>query len=161
MKAQFILVIFSMYAGGLFAQIDPQLEAYEKQYQHNIKQSRIDGIYIPKDIDDAIKEIHNLAPAEGLQKFAELQDEMEAAKKLHFGLGRWMTINWNFYDGSRLSHHLKELGVLHPDDMARFMLVILHRQLNNKERNPEPLIQNLAEERKKIAEKLIESKRDL
>ena len=43
-----------------------------------------------------------------------------------------MIYNWGFYQGSRLSHYLKGLGLEHPDDMARFMIVSWHRHLNEK-----------------------------
>ncbi len=145
----------------IFAQTAEEKEAYQKQYEFNIKQSRIDGTYIPADVNEAIKEIKDLSPPEGLSSFAEMEDEWEAASKIHFGLGRWIVVNWNFYDGSRLSHHLKEQGILHPDDMAKYILILLHRDLNKKTIDPEPLVEKLAEERKKIAEYLIEKKTKL
>lgn len=145
----------------MVAQTAEEKEAYQKQYDFNIKQSRIDGTYIPADLNEAIKEIKNLSPDEGLSSYAAMEDEWEASSKIHFGLGRWIVVNWNFYDGSRLSHHLKEEGILHPDDMAKYILIMLHRDLNKKEMDPEPLIEKLAEERKKIAEYLIEKKTKL
>lgn len=161
MKLIYILGFIVICFAPSFAQSNTEAEEFEKQYQYNIKQSRIDGTYIPTDLDDALKEIRNLSPEEGLSSFAQIADEREAARKIHFGLGRWIIVNWNFYDGSRLSHKLKEDGVLHPDDMAHYIIVMLHRELNNKERNPEPIIKELAEERKKIAERLIEKKTKL
>jgi len=140
---------------------DLNKEVYEAQYQRNIKQTRIDGTYIPADIEEALKILKSISPEEGLSKFSNFPDEKEAAKKMHFGVGRWIIVNWNFYDGSRLSHLLKEKGVLHPDDMANFLLVLLHRQLNQKALDPDPIIKELAQERKKLAERLIESKKDL
>jgi hypothetical protein len=41
-----------------------------------------------------------------------------------------MIVNWGFYEGSRLSHFLKEAGLEHPDDMARALVVCFHRSLN-------------------------------
>lgn len=136
-------------------------EAYKKQYESNIKQVRIDGTYIPENVADALSVIKSISPEEGLANFSKIEDENLAAQKIHFGLGRWMIVNWNFYDGSRLSHHLKEMGILHPDDMAKFLLIKLHRELIGNLVDDQPLIDHLAEERKKVAEKLIESKRKL
>ncbi len=161
MQKLFILLSVFFFSMSLSAQTAEEKEAYKKQYEFNIKQSRIDGTYIPSDLDDAIREIKDLSPAEGLSGFAGIEDEWEAASKIHFGLGRWIVVNWNFYDGSRLSHLLKEQGILHPDDMAKFILISLHRNLNNKNIEPEPLIEKLAEERKKMAEHLIEKKTKL
>lgn len=106
------------------------LEAYNKR----ILQSRIDGVYIPVDIDDAFTELKNLSEPEGLQKF-KLTPEDIVDSRLQGGIGRWMIINWGFYDGSRLSHHLKSLGVHHPEDMAGLLLVSFHRHLNALELN--------------------------
>ena len=55
-----------------------------------------------------------------------------AVKKLHFSLGRWIIHNWGFYGGSRMSHYIKELGITHPDDQAKFIILSYHRYLNKK-----------------------------
>ncbi len=128
----------------------------DKQYQLNIKKSKIDGVYIPTDTDDAIKEIKALAPEEGLSQFAEILDENEAARKLYFGLGRWMAVNWSFYDGSRLSHGLKEKGIVHPDDMVIYLLTVLHRDLNGINGDHTDIIEALEQKRKKIARESID-----
>ena len=107
-------------------------EEFEKQYERNIRKSRINGVYIPKDLNDAINELVKLSPPESLEKFKIVSEDI-VAKKLHFGMGRWMIVNWNFYEGSRLSNYLKNLGVGHPDDMADFLIVSLHRHLNGKD----------------------------
>ncbi|NNE16305.1 MAG: hypothetical protein HKN51_15095, partial [Saprospiraceae bacterium] len=61
--------------------------------------------------------------------------------------------NWNFYDGSRLSHFLKQKGLLHPDDMAQFILRTLHKHLNKKEIDEKEIVEYLADKRKKAMEK--------
>ena len=102
----------------------------ETKYKRNIKKSRINGVYIPKDYMEALKEIKEMSPPEALAKFRGAKVD-QVIKKLHFGLGRWIRYNWNFYEGSRLSHSLKEMGVSHPDDMSTFLMTLLHRELNN------------------------------
>jgi hypothetical protein len=66
--------------------------------------------------------------------------EEDAAIKLHFSLGRWMIYNWGFYEGSRLSYYLKNLGIGHPDDMAQFIIITYHRNLNKTKLNVKELI---------------------
>ncbi len=129
---------------------------YDKIYQENIKKSRIAGVYIPVDEEDAINEIKALSPGEGLKSFSLIANEWEAAKKLHFGLGRWMDVNWSFTEGSRLSHHLKKQGVLHPDDMTTYLLVLLHRTLNAKPLDNKEIVEKLAIQRKEIARSKID-----
>lgn len=121
---------------------------YDSLYAINITKTKINGVYIPKDVVDAHKRILKLTPAESIVKFKS-GPEVEVCKKLHFGIGRWMIVNWNFYDGSRLSHVLKEKGLLHPDDMAQFVLRTLHRHLNKVEENADQIIEELASARKR------------
>ena len=130
MKIILILSAFFI-VGQCFAQ-DPvsDEQSFEERYARNIKKSRINGVYIPKNLDEAMMEVEALSTDEALAKFKSGEEEL-VAKRLHFGLGRWMIYNWNFYEGSRFSHYLKELGINHPDDQAKFVIVSLHRKLNN------------------------------
>lgn len=120
---------------------------FNKKYLENIQKSRINGVYIPRDMDDACKELTELSSEESIEKFKNAE-EMMVVQKLHFGLGRWMIYNWNFYDGSRFSHYLKEKGLSHPDDMAKFVMICYHRMLNEKDPEEEYLIKKITDERK-------------
>lgn len=122
-------------------------EAAEAKYAKNIKKSRINGVYIPKDEVEAIKELKEISPEASLAKFRTQSEDM-VVKKLHFGLGRWIRYNWNFYEGSRLGEHLKTLGVSHPDDMSTFLMILLHRDLNGNSANQEEIINTLKEKRR-------------
>lgn len=110
--------------GGTEAEMD---SIYEKR----VLLEEIDGVYIPIDLDDAFVELERLSSPADIEKFKSATEET-VRDKLHFGLGRWMMYNWGFYMGSRLSLSLKELGLEHPDDMAKFLLVSWHRHLNEK-----------------------------
>ncbi len=103
----------------------------DSTYQSNIKKSRLNGVYIPKDMDEAFAELDRLSPKESLDKIKRA-DEKLIAKKLHFGLGKWMAHNWNFDEGSRFSHYLKNLGLFKTDDMIDFMLISYHRYLTKR-----------------------------
>jgi len=123
-------------------------EQYDSLYAINIQLSRINGVYIPRDLSEAHKRIIELTAADKLDGFAKAEEKV-VCKKLHFGIGRWMILNWNFYEGSRLSHYLKEEGLLHPDDMAQYILRTLHRNLNKLELEKESIIAELKEARMK------------
>jgi hypothetical protein len=116
-------------------------------YEKNIKKTRINGVYVPKDIEDAYEEFIHLSPKASLDQFKNAHEE-SVAQKLHFGIGRWMIVNWNFYGGSRLEHLLKSKGLMHPDDMADFLIVTFHRKLNEREEKQEELILSMIEKRK-------------
>lgn len=147
-------VVFSQFDGGPRTVLTKA--ELDKQYQENIKKARIDGIYIPVDEEDAMNEIKALSPPKGLDSYRSLDDEYEAAKKIHFGLGRWINVNWSFTTGSRMSHYLKEKGLVHPDDMVTYLLVVLHRTLNEKSDKYDDVIEKLSKERKEIARSQID-----
>ncbi len=111
----------------------------EKQYNLNIKQTHLDGVYIPANVEEAIEELKKLSDAETLNKFAEAPID-EIAERLHFGIGRWMIVNWQFYTGSRLSHLIKNKGVKTPDAMAQYLIRLLHANLNELTPNEEELL---------------------
>ncbi len=129
-----ILAIFCFFVLGQCFSQDPvhDEKSFDARYARNIKKSRINGVYIPKNLDEAMMEIQALSSKEALKKFQYGNEDL-VCKRLHFGLGRWMIYNWNLYEGSRFSHYLKEQGLSHPDDQAQLVIVSLHRQLNKKE----------------------------
>jgi hypothetical protein len=117
---------------ALIAQVFPENEAqFDSMYDVRIKKTEIDGVYIPVDMDDAFAELKRLSSPADLEKLRQASEDV-VRHKLHFGLGRWMIVNWGLYEGSRLSHSLKEAGLETPDDMARVLLVCFHRHLNGQ-----------------------------
>lgn len=123
-------------------------KAFEREYQKNIKLTKLNGVPIPGTLKEAFRRIKKLTPPDALAKFKAGKEEV-VCRKVHYGIGRWMIQNWNFYNGSRFSHYLKQKGVLHPDDMAQFVLRTFHRHLNGLELNEEAIITELENARKK------------
>lgn len=128
---------FSLFIGlvvAIYGQAQPAANkaAFEKNYQERIKQAYLNGQYIPQDLTDAFLELNKLMDAESKAAFKNVPEE-EAVHKLYFSLGRWITENWGFYAGSRLSHYIRELGITFPEDMAAFIIVSYHRNLNRQE----------------------------
>ena len=110
---------------------DDSGKTLEEKYEWRIRQESLFGTYIPKDINEAILVLTKLSDAQSKQKFKAMS-ESDACQKLFFSLGRWMSYNWSFYEGSRLSVYLQELGIHHPDNMSRFLIVLFHRSLSNQ-----------------------------
>ena len=106
-------------------------KGYEAQYQRNIKKSRINGVYIPANLEEAFKELDDLSPEGAKAKFKNASEDI-VATKLHFGLGRWISVYWNFIEGSRYVEYLRQLGITDPDHMIQFTIVSYHRYKNNK-----------------------------
>ena len=114
-------------------QYDPPAndKEFERQYQERIKKDRLHGIYIPKNLEDALAQLDKLTSPESKLKFKSIPEDSVIAI-MHNRLGQWMIVNWSFYEGSRLSHYLRSAGVSYPDDMADFLILAFHRRLNGK-----------------------------
>ncbi len=122
---------------------------FEQQYAKNILLEEINGVYIPEDVTDVFTELDRLSNEQSREKMKQ-GDEKIVSQRLTRGLGKWMIVNWNFYEGSRLSHHLKSLGVTHPDDMALFLVVSYYRHLNGLDQHFELRAEELRLQREKI-----------
>lgn len=127
-----VFILISTFAN---AQFFPKNQAQaDSLYATNVKKTRINGVYIPKNLDEAFEELKALSTPEATRKFS-LGSEETVAKKLFYGIGRWMSFNWNFEGGSRFTKHLADLGVYRNDDMIDFMIRVYHRHLNKKPLN--------------------------
>ncbi len=110
----------------------PMMSVYEKEFQERIKKSEINGVYIPKDLFDALDQLDKLVSEESKAKF-KIHTEEESVHKLYFSLGRWIWTNWSLLDGSRLSEFFREYGIHHPEDIAIIIIRSYHRRLNGKD----------------------------
>lgn len=126
MKTILFILIILIPIQGLIAQSTEEL--YNAKYEANIKLEYINDVYIPVDVAEAMVQLDELSNEEGRKRMLEAPEEL-AAERLVFGLGKWMILHWNFFEGSRLSEHLKGFGVTFPDDMAKFLIVSYHRYL--------------------------------
>lgn len=106
--------------------------SFQQQYEQNIRKTRINGVYIPADLEEAFQELNTLSEGEGILKFKSAPEEL-IARKLHFGLGRWISVNWNLEEGSRYEHYLRQIGLTKVDDMIQFTIVSWHRSLLDKD----------------------------
>lgn len=120
---------------------------YEKLYQERIKKDKLDGVYIPKNLDDALLQLDKLTTPESREKFKTIPED-SVVYIMHNRLGQWIILNWGFYGGSRLSHYLKSAGVTYPDDMADFLILAYSRKLNGKPVNIKELATGFRQKRK-------------
>ena len=151
-----ICFLFFVCIGVSFGQKPPETKAeFEKAYKWRIRQEYLYGVYIPKDLTDAFIRLNNLIDKEAQQKFQALPEDI-AVDKLFFSFGRWITHNWGFYGGSRLSDFIKNIGITHPDDMARFIIITYHRNLNRKSLDVKDLVTGFKEAREKERQSKLE-----
>ncbi len=142
-------VLSLLIIGGLSAQSGPPATEIELEeaYQKRIQQEQLYGVYIPADLGEAFIQLNRRSNLEDRQSFIALS-EQDAATVPFFGLGRWISYNWGFYGGSRFSNYLNQMGLHNPDDMTRFVLVMYHRHLNEKDLDPRPVVEGLLEQRR-------------
>lgn len=131
MKAFINLSVLLVCLGMGTPGIAQTIEEYQANYAKRITQEMINGVYIPSDLDDAFSELVRLSDPKGLAEF-KVAPEDSIRRKLHFGLGRWILINWGFEEGSRMSHYMKGRGVSLPDDMVEVIIITWHRHLNKR-----------------------------
>ena len=157
MRPLIYLTCFLLFRLGMFAQ-DDLAAAKQKQYEENIVKEEINGIYIPYDIEDAMTQLNLMANEESRAKLIGI-DEDVVVERLNKGLGRWMMINWSFFEGSRLSHHLRQMGVSIPEDMAEFLITTYYRELNKIDIEIKSRAKAIYERRKKEQEQRNEKKK--
>jgi len=127
----------------------PSSEAeFEQQYQERIRKEVLNGVYIPKNLEDAMVELDKRVSVEARLKFKALPEDSVCAI-MHNRLGQWMILNWGFYGGSRLSNYLRSAGVSFPDDMADFLILAYHRRQNAKPFGIKVLATKFRDKRKK------------
>lgn len=148
-KIFLILILGSIILAPSFGQdLSEVIRVQDSIYKINITKTRLYGVYIPKNLDDALEELDRLADDNSKKKFISIP-EQEAAKKLYYGIGRWMSYNWNFVEGSRFSKVLNDLGLVFEEDQIHFMLQIYHRKLSNIDLDADDLANSYVERRQK------------
>ncbi len=77
--------------------------------------------YIPKDLDDAHRQLEKLLPAKELRRVRAMKSEDDMIV-YHMGLGTGLRNDWGLWRGSRLARYFNALGIRHPDDMSGIIL---------------------------------------
>lgn len=139
------LILFMIRSFYSFSQNTP--EEYEKIYHERIQLERINDVYIPLNIEDAMVELDRLTDKKTAKSLVDLPEDT-IASKLHFNLGRWMQINWGLEEGSRLAHNLKSRGLSFPDDMEDLIIRCWYRHLSKKPLEDQKLIERYIIQRK-------------
>ena len=129
-------------------------------YQVRIKLKDIEGIYIPKDLNDCFRELDKALDEEVKADFIALEDK-EVDRRSHNTLGRWIEHRWSLLEGSRLSHYFSQMKVPHPDYMVGIILTSYHRYLNKKDLKLKEQVEFFRtlwqEKQRKEAKKIIDS----
>jgi len=87
---------------------------------------------IPKNLDEAIDDLINLAKKEDLEAFRDCIED-SATTQLHHGFGTTIRNNWGLWQENALTKYFNSIGVFHADDMSGIIFTSLHRKLNGKD----------------------------
>lgn len=101
-------------------------------YQVRIRESELDGMYIPKDLYDAFRELDKLMDAQAKKTFMAFSDE-EVDRRTHGTLGVWLENKWSLSEGSRLSEYFRKMKVPHYDYMIGIIIRSYHRHLHGRD----------------------------
>ena len=94
----------------------------------HIRDIRINGVYIPKDIDDCFTELSQPEYSEIKSTLLKIsEDKIES--KFEGTADFWL--NWHFQDASRLTKYFNNLGIWYEKNMQAIILHSYYRKLHN------------------------------
>lgn len=102
-------------------------EAYKKR----IVADSINGLYIPKNLEECFLELDKLLKPKDIEAIKNLKDRSETIQ-YHHGFGTWLRNNWGLWGGSRLQQYLISKGLRHSDDMSATILEFYYDWLNGQ-----------------------------
>jgi hypothetical protein len=134
-----ILVSYHRYLNNREIKLDDQINKYKlkqeeekKVHEQKLQKDTINGVYIPKNLEDCFIQLDKLLSDEDKQYIKQLKDRKETIE-LHFGLGTWIRNNWGVWGGSRLQKYMLDReNVGHPDGMSAIILEFYYDWLNGK-----------------------------
>lgn len=103
-------------------------------YERRIVADTIDGVYIPRDIEDCFSQLDSILAFKNRRGIIA-QPNRESMSKYHFGLGMWLRNNWGLWSGSRLERYFYARGVYHPDNMSGAILEYYYDYLHGVDSN--------------------------
>ena len=118
--------------------LDDQINKYKlkqaeeaKEYQQKLQKDTINGVYIPKNLEDCFIQFDKLLSDEDKQTIKQLRNRKETIQ-YHHGLGMWLRNNWGLWGGSRLQEYMLNKKIKHPDEMSAIILEFYYDWLNGK-----------------------------
>lgn len=111
-------------------EIIEQREAYKKR----IIADSINGLYIPKNLEECFLELNKLLKTKDIETIKKLEDR-DKTILYHHGFGTWLRNNWGLWNGSRLQIYFIKKGITHPDGMSVTILKYYYDWLNGQHEN--------------------------
>lgn len=105
------------------AKQEKQQEVIEEReaYKKRIVADSINGLYIPKNLEECFLELNRLLKPKDIAAIKNLKNRYQTIL-YHHGLGTWLRNNWGLWGGSRLQQYLIKKGLGEPDSMSATIL---------------------------------------
>lgn len=103
-------------------------EKVSSQRDYRYIADRIDGVYIPKDIDEAVDSLDVIISFDDKRYITDSLSLDAFRTRCHHGLGMWLRNNWGLWGGSRLQRYFLDKNVTHPDDMSDEILKAYYKK---------------------------------
>ena len=103
-------------------------EKVSSQRDYRYLVDRIDGIYIPQDMDEAIDSLDVIISPEDKRYITDSLSLEDFGAVCHHSLGMWIRNNWGLWGGSRLQRYFLDKKVTHPDDMSGVILKAYYKK---------------------------------
>jgi hypothetical protein len=110
-----------------------ELEEEREAYKKRVAADSINGLYIPKNLEECFVELNKTLKKKYIDVIKNLKSRDETIL-YHHGLGTWIRNNWGFWGGSRLQQYLLKKGIKHPDSMSALILEYYYDWLNDDNR---------------------------
>ena len=88
------------------------------------------GIYIPRDLTTAVRELRTMLPSDVLGRIS--LSEPRDAHTLNYSSGQWLVSLWNLAGRSPLAEYFRSEGIRHPKDMTAVVFDALIRDVSGK-----------------------------
>jgi len=103
----------------------------EEAYKNRIIADTINGLYIPKNLEECFLELNKLLKPKDIKTIKSLKNRNETIQ-YHLNFGMWLRNNWGLWEGSRLQQYFIGKGIHHPDGMSSTILEYYYDWLNEQ-----------------------------
>ena len=103
----------------------------QEAYKNRIIADTINGLYIPKNLEECFLELNKLLKPKDIETIKSLKDRNETIQ-YHLNFGMWLRNNWGLWGGSRLQQYFIRKGIHHPDEMSSTILQYYYDWLNEQ-----------------------------
>jgi hypothetical protein len=105
--------------------------AFAEQTKKDIsKADYIDGIYIPRNLEETWVALEKDLVADDRKKIRSISEDEFVGKDFFGSMG--LRNDWGLWRGSRLAKYFNGLGIYHPDDMSLLIRQTFWCHINNK-----------------------------